>query len=86
MPVWYTRKFKLKHRSESQPDSDFLFEHLARYGILKAYLSSNHTDTMAKRSTSLSPKKKSKGSHKTAKRLAVKKTMLAKKSAKKKTK
>lgn len=34
---------------------------------------------MAKRGTTLSPKKKSRHSHKTAKRLAVKKVMLSKK-------
>ncbi len=39
---------------------------------------------MAKRSTSLGAKKKSKRSHKTQKRLAAKKTMLAGKSKKKK--
>lgn len=38
---------------------------------------------MAKRSTTLSPKKKSRHSHKTKKRLAIKKTMLAKKVGKK---
>lgn len=37
---------------------------------------------MAKRSTTLSPKKKSRRSHKTKKRLAVKKVMLSKKSKK----
>lgn len=37
---------------------------------------------MAKRSTTLSPKKPSRRSHKTKKRLAVKKDMLAKKSKK----
>lgn len=41
---------------------------------------------MAKRGTTLSPKKKSRHSHKTAKRLAVKKIMLDKKAAKKKHK
>ncbi|HEV7701983.1 MAG TPA: hypothetical protein VGO63_00865 [Candidatus Paceibacterota bacterium] len=39
---------------------------------------------MAKRSTTLSPKKKSRRSHKTKKRLEVKKTMLAGKSKGKK--
>lgn len=39
---------------------------------------------MAKRSTTLSPKKKSRRSHKTKKRLAVKREMLAKKSKHKK--
>jgi hypothetical protein len=39
---------------------------------------------MAKRGTTLSPKTKSRRSHKTAKRLAVKRTMLAKKSTGKK--
>lgn len=39
---------------------------------------------MAKRSTSLGPKVKSKHSPKTKKRLAVKKVMLAKKASKKK--
>ncbi len=38
---------------------------------------------MGKRDTSLGAKVKSKGSHKTAKRLAVKKEMLAKKAVKK---
>ncbi len=38
---------------------------------------------MAKRSTTLTPKSKSRRSHKTKKRLAVKKTMLAKKAGKK---
>lgn len=38
---------------------------------------------MAKRSTTLSPKKKSRRSHKTKKRLEIKKAMLAKKSLKK---
>lgn len=38
---------------------------------------------MAKRSTTLSPKKKSRRSHKTKKRLEIKRAMLAKKSAKK---
>lgn len=38
---------------------------------------------MAKRSTTLSPKKKSRRSHKTKKRLEIKKATLAKKSAKK---
>lgn len=41
---------------------------------------------MAKRNTTLSPKKKSRHSHKTAKRLAVKKVMLAKKNTSKKSK
>ncbi len=41
---------------------------------------------MAKRGTTLSPKKKSRHSHKTKKRLAVKKLMLAKKSGKRKSK
>lgn len=41
---------------------------------------------MAKRNTTLSPKKKSRHSHKTAKRLAVKKVMLAKKKTSKKSK
>jgi len=36
---------------------------------------------MAKRSTTLSPKKKSRHSHKTKKRLAVKRIMMAKKIA-----
>ncbi len=39
---------------------------------------------MAKRGTTLSPKKKSRHSRKTQKRLAVKKVMLAKKASKKK--
>jgi hypothetical protein len=39
---------------------------------------------MAKRGTTLSPKKKSRHSHKTKKRLAVKHAMLAKKAGKKK--
>lgn len=39
---------------------------------------------MAKRSTTLSPKRKSRHSHKTKKRLAIKEVMLAKKVAKKK--
>lgn len=39
---------------------------------------------MGKRLTALGPKVKSKGSHKTAKRLAIKKTMLEAKVAKKK--
>lgn len=39
---------------------------------------------MGKRATSLGPKKKSKRSPKTKKRLAIKKTMLATKAAKKK--
>ncbi len=38
---------------------------------------------MAKRGTTLSPKKKSRRSHKTKKRLAVKHAMLAKKASKK---
>ncbi|MFZ3011941.1 MAG: hypothetical protein WA060_03030 [Minisyncoccia bacterium] len=38
---------------------------------------------MAKRGTTLSPKKKSRRSHKTAKRLAVKRTMLAKRALRK---
>jgi len=41
---------------------------------------------MAKRSTTLSPKKKSRRSKKTKKRLEVKRQMLAKKADKKKTK
>lgn len=41
---------------------------------------------MAKRSTTLSPKKKSRRSHKTKKRLAVKRTMMAKKAARPKHK
>ena len=41
---------------------------------------------MAKRNTTLSPKKKSRRSHKTKKRLAVKKEMLAKKGSKTKKK
>jgi len=41
---------------------------------------------MAKRGTTLSPKKKSRHSHKTKKRLAVKKLMLAKKSKRRKSK
>ena len=40
---------------------------------------------MAKRETGLHPKVKSKSSHKTAKRLAAKKEMLAKKADKKKS-
>jgi len=36
---------------------------------------------MAKRGTTLSPKKKSRRSHKTKKRLAIKRLMLAKKTA-----
>jgi hypothetical protein len=39
---------------------------------------------MAKRGTTLSPKKKSRRSHKTKKRLAIKRLMLAKKSTGKK--
>lgn len=39
---------------------------------------------MAKRSTTLSPKKKSRRSHKTKKRLEIKRGMLAKKSLRKK--
>ena len=39
---------------------------------------------MAKRSTTLSPKKKSRRSHKTGKRLAVKRAMLAKKATRRK--
>lgn len=39
---------------------------------------------MAKRGTTLSPKKKSRRSHKTKKRLEIKRTMLAKKSKNKK--
>jgi len=39
---------------------------------------------MAKRGTTLSPKKKSKHSHKTQKRLAIKRLMLAKKKSQKK--
>lgn len=41
---------------------------------------------MAKRSTTLSPKKKSRHSRKTKKRLAIKEVMLAKKVGKKKRK
>ena len=41
---------------------------------------------MAKRGTTLSPKKKSRHSHKTKKRLVIKNEMLAKKAAKKKFK
>ncbi len=41
---------------------------------------------MAKRITALGPKKKSKRSHKTKKRLAAKHEMLAKKNGKKKSK
>ena len=41
---------------------------------------------MAKRGTTLSPKKKSRHSHKTKKRLEVKKQMLAKKALRKKFK
>jgi hypothetical protein len=41
---------------------------------------------MAKRGTTLSPKKKSRRSHKTKKRLGVKRVMLAKKSLRKKSK
>ncbi len=40
---------------------------------------------MAKRGTTLSPKTKSRHSHKTKKRLAVKRLMLAKKAAQKKS-
>ena len=40
---------------------------------------------MAKRDTTLGPKKKSKGSHKTAKRLAAKKVLLSAKKVIKKT-
>lgn len=40
---------------------------------------------MAKRATGLKPHKKSKGSHKTAKRLVAKKSMLASKVDKKKS-
>ena len=39
---------------------------------------------MAKRGTTLSPKKKSRHSHKTKKRLEIKRVMLAKKAARKK--
>ena len=41
---------------------------------------------MAKRGTTLSPKNKSRRSHKTKKRLAAKRTMLAKKSSRSKNK
>jgi len=41
---------------------------------------------MAKRGTTLSPKKKSRHSHKTKKRLEIKRAMLEKKSARKKFK
>lgn len=41
---------------------------------------------MAKRGTTLSPKKKSRRSHKTKKRLAVKRVMLAKKALRRKNK
>lgn len=41
---------------------------------------------MAKRDTTLSPNKKSRHSHKTAKRLAIKKVMLEKKATRKKSK
>jgi len=41
---------------------------------------------MAKRSTTLSPKKKSRHSHKTKKRLEVKRLMLAKQALRKKSK
>jgi len=41
---------------------------------------------MAKRATTLSPKKKSRRSHKTAKRLGAKRVMLAKKASRNKTK
>jgi len=41
---------------------------------------------MAKRSTTLSPKKPSRRAHKTKKRLAIKHTMLAKKAARPKNK
>jgi hypothetical protein len=41
---------------------------------------------MGKRATSLGPKKKSKHSHKTKKRLAIKRAMLAAKAARRKTK
>jgi hypothetical protein len=41
---------------------------------------------MAKRGTTLSPKKKSRHSHKTKKRLIIKNEMLAKKAAKRKFK
>lgn len=41
---------------------------------------------MAKRSTTLSPKTKSRRSHKTKKRLAIKHAMLAKKATKRKSK
>jgi hypothetical protein len=41
---------------------------------------------MAKRGTTLSPKKKSRRSHKTKKRLEVKRAMLAKKALRKKSK
>ena len=41
---------------------------------------------MAKRSTTLSPKKKSRRSHKTKKRLAIKHAMLAKRALRKKKK
>lgn len=41
---------------------------------------------MAKRGTTLSPKKKSRRSHKTVKRLAIKRVMLTKKAARNKAK
>jgi len=41
---------------------------------------------MAKRGTTLSPKKKSRHSHKTKKRLEIKKAMLLKKASKKRSK
>ena len=41
---------------------------------------------MAKRGTTLSPKNKSRRSHKTAKRLTIKRAMLAKKASRRKNK
>ena len=45
-----------------------------------------YSKPMAKRGTTLSPKKKSRRSHKTKKRLAIKRAMLAKKNSCKKFK
>jgi hypothetical protein len=52
--------------------------------ILSFVLVVDHSPIMGKRATALGPKVKSKGSHKTAKRLAIKKTMLETRAAKKK--
>lgn len=57
------------------------------YNVSKSFINNINTVTdgknnMAKRSTTLGPKKKSRHSKKTTKRLAVKRTMISKKKSK----